>query len=427
MTDSRIVTLLRFEYRSTAIFAIADPDPAGAVDLPISVDSSGAPWIPPTAVAGSLRSHLTGTLDPEAVSRLMGSEPPGDSEDEAIRSRLQVNGTELAGAHRTVRLQTSVDRVSGSARAGSLRTVEALCEGAQLVIFMTVDGRLSDDERVALAGWTPVLGRARSRGMGTFAPIDLRMGILDLADPMDLRRWIGEGGPELHDTATTEILEPESGSRRDSIFRVHMRVADGLFSFDSSDGNTAASRTSIPGSSVKGVFRSRVEFILRSIGEPACEAAECGQCVACDMFGYANTDGARRSRIAFKDAPISLDDAPLEPEQLDSRMHVAIDRVTGGASRNRLFEERFVPHGATFDIVVDPLGVDPPSWVRDLLLWVVKDLHDSHVGVGGRTTRGFGTVCVAEAEHDPSYLDPSSLDDLLPVDSIVASREVDSE
>ncbi len=51
----------------------------------------------------------------------------------------------------------------------------------------------------------------------------------------------------------------------------------------------------VPGTTLKGVFRSRAEFILRSvIGEPAaCLPGTCGKCWTCQVFGYGGGVGHR--------------------------------------------------------------------------------------------------------------------------------------
>lgn len=144
----------------------------------------------------------------------------------------------------------------------------------------------------------------------------------------------------------------------------------------------------IPGSSLKGLLRSRVEYICRSAGAHACptrsdEQTRCGKCRPCRLFGYTNAESAQRSALAIHDARIS--DA-----QRQHRQHVAIDRFTGGAAQHLLYTDELVTAGR-FTIPVEVLRpID--STDRNLLRAVIADLHDGLIGIGARTTSGQGTV-----------------------------------
>lgn len=185
---------------------------------------------------------------------------------------------------------------------------------------------------------------------------------------------------------------------------LELRIVDGLFIPGERDGNTTRrygrpdGAPALEGSSIKGVLRSRSEFILRSIGVAACDPSAvkgaCGKCPVCLVFG----SPGRRGVVAVRSAPVVgfVD---------EMRSHVAIDRVSGGARDHQLFNEELLA-GGTFRLVVDAIG-DVPAWVRLLLLWVVRDLHDGLVGMAGRTTRGCGTV---------ELLDPSVVADLPPLE-----------
>ena len=71
-------------------------------------------------------------------------------------------------------------------------------------------------------------------------------------------------------------------------------------------------------------------------------------------------------------------------------MHVAIDRVSGGATDRLLFSEEVVLSGRFHLRVEAEVGV--PDWAANLLRAVVRDMHDGYVGVGSDTARGLGTV-----------------------------------
>jgi CRISPR/Cas system CSM-associated protein Csm3 (group 7 of RAMP superfamily) len=220
---------------------------------------------------------------------------------------------------------------------------------------------------------------------------EIRVGSLDLGQPDDLRMWLTLRGPELVDAVATRAvgLRPPA---MEPLISVELAVVDGLLVAGDREGShTRLYRRSgepiIEGSSIKGVLRSRAEFILRSLGINACHGAAgaCGDCPTCTVFGAKGHRGLVSVRSSVIRGPVER-----------KREHVAIDRVTGGARAHQLFDEEVVLAG-TLTLVVDAVG-EVPAWVGTILQWVIRDLDDGLVGLGSRTTRGFGTVRVIDRD-----------------------------
>jgi CRISPR/Cas system CSM-associated protein Csm3 (group 7 of RAMP superfamily) len=153
----------------------------------------------------------------------------------------------------------------------------------------------------------------------------------------------------------------------------------------------------LPATSIKGAMRGRAGFILRSLGvidEDACCATEgCGavDCPMCFLFG--STDRRGRLRIA---------DAILETSRTVTRTHVAIDRISGGASEHRLFTEKDIPFRPQMVLMLSNLGdgATTPDWVVSLLCAVLLDLHDGYVTLGSRGTTGLGHLTLTGDDAD---------------------------
>ena len=79
MTITLMVATVKVE-PGWAVGALAVSDPA--IDRDILLDAEGRPWIPGSALAGSLRAHLS-RADPPADERLMGSRPPRNQAEAA--------------------------------------------------------------------------------------------------------------------------------------------------------------------------------------------------------------------------------------------------------------------------------------------------------------------------------------------------------
>ena len=420
------MTLIVIDIVTESPWAVASPERAEAADLPVATDAYGSPYVPASSLAGSLRDHLRRH---DQDTALMGSRPPtlgdqhpaaGDSidgeGDGLTPSRLRLLGTELTAGDVFLYQQTAVDRRTGAAADKMLRSTQLLPAGSRIRLFIRSGGELGHETLDLLAGWRPYIGRGRSAGLGRARVACLRWGRLDMDDADDLKRWITLGGPALFAEVCTQVITPPDVSRpEDCVLHAQMRVVDGMLAAGEKQREGDRERTVphrrdgdyvIPGSSLRGVFRSRTEFILRSLGVEVCDGtAACGEssCPVCEVFGSSE----RASRLMFTDAVIGP--SPGGAPELQERAHVAIDRITGGARAGLLFSESVLVRGA-FNITIHATEA-LPTWVIPLLLHILADLDDGLIGLGGRVRRGLGTVKLVGDSEPPlaERLQPSAI------------------
>lgn len=423
---------------------VVDPRPAR------DADRHPKAFVPATALIGSLRRHLTafdGT-QPDAAERVrqwLGMDideattpksqhgtPTGQGGEQAPARREQPGRDTLVtalgpgsvsadgdGPVHGIRRSTAVDPSSRAAVDGTLRSVqivEATAEHPSVVSwFLEVPGAAEDFE-TALASWRPFIGAGRSVGWGRGRVATVERIDLDLAHPQDLTWWLtaragwfdgeepgrhvtttaGTGAPEkaLIDVSVTveDALHVGTGERvgaaKDTAKPLDL-VVDG-------DGNPI-----VPGSSLKGLFRARIERILRLA---AWEPAAVQEMVA-GLFGPERgkfEDEKRAGRGALR-----FEDLTFPKAKTVDRHHVAIDRFTGGARDGALFAVRAVARGASGRVrIYADRELTPPE--RNLLHWVLKDLHDGMVGIGGMSGRGYGTVRIDPVpEPEPVSARPS--------------------
>lgn len=190
----------------------------------------------------------------------------------------------------------------------------------------------------------------------------------------------------------------------------------------------------IPGSSLKGVFRSHIERIVGSLKarvicylfsvEAGKEAdrqqrqrdyrESCGEmfnkiakkdddgmgkkrserlserkdiiyaasCPACRLFGSTSFIG----RIAINDAYL----APDTREIKELRDGVGIDRLTGGASHGAKFELEVVSTGVVFETDIHLRNFE--LWQLGMLFVVLQDMEDELIPLGSGRSRGLGKV-----------------------------------
>ncbi len=160
----------------------------------------------------------------------------------------------------------------------------------------------------------------------------------------------------------------------------------------------------IPGSSLKGVVRSRYEKIISLFGGACCDIfdsksrcngeingktdqpyGERGRyvygyvCPACKLFGCLNL----ASRIFIADA------YPVGACTLGERTGVGINRITGAAQNSALYDFEVVEDG-TFQAEITLKNYE--LYQVALLLYVLKDLDEGYVSLGAAGTRGNGRM-----------------------------------
>jgi CRISPR-associated RAMP protein (TIGR02581 family) len=184
----------------------------------------------------------------------------------------------------------------------------------------------------------------------------------------------------------------------------------------------------LPGSSLKGVFRSHIEKIVcglkqqvvcypftpqdkqeeeryklqgdhrKSCGGLFNDLAKQGDemrkkledrtdlvykasCPACRLFGSTGFIG----RIAISDAHLVS-----EKQQTEFRDGVGIDRLTGGASHGAKFELEVVSTGMEFETDIHIRNFE--IWQLGMLFVVLQDLQDGLIHIGSGRSRGLGKV-----------------------------------
>ncbi|MCA1278257.1 RAMP superfamily CRISPR-associated protein [Saccharopolyspora sp. 7B] len=359
---------------------------------PLRRAPDGKIHLPGTTVAGSLRAHCA--RHDGALDALFGNKPPTRSSDrraDAIPSAIQVLGTALRPAGESVtHRRSAIDRERGAARTHHYYEVELLPAGTEFDVFLRwddPDAPLRDRFLAALTGWHPMLGRGVTRGAGRCSLIGWGEAEYDLSTGPGLLSWIRDTDIQSYPEPTKPVDTPEP----EIALRAELSIVDAVHcgTGDAQDNllPTFRLRTdgdyAIPGSTLKGVLRSRAEYICRVVGAGACTDQSCGECRPCTLFGHANAAGGRRGRIA-------VDDAVIREPVIAHRNHVAIDRFTGGARDTALYTHEVVASG-TFTLHVRALDAIDEADER-LLHAVLADLHDGYTGIGARTTAGYGTV-----------------------------------
>lgn len=165
----------------------------------------------------------------------------------------------------------------------------------------------------------------------------------------------------------------------------------------------------IPATSLKGVWRSAAERILRTAEEElACDPFEeradssqsCAKrlegkqydslrdtakiyaclCPACRLFGSTAHAGV----IALRDGWVAT------TESVETRTGIAIDRFTGGVKHGALYTVTPLSPGISFTINVEIANFE--FWHLGLLALVCREMDEGRIRLGSGTRRGLGHV-----------------------------------
>ena len=369
--------------------------------LPLRRDPDDAVALPGSTVAGSLRAHCAAW--PGLPDGLFGS-PPGA--EKMVPSPVQVLGVRLLGGvpHVTSATRVAIDRHRGAARVHALFTVEQLPAGTEFDVHLRWDdaGAALDGFLDAVRAWRPRIGRGVTTGSGACAVTGVESETYDLTSSAGLLEWLAVGDPASYPRPTKVLPAP---AMPEAVIDVALEIVDGLhigtgvrsrLPGHESEVSLLVQRNKVPyvpGSSLKGVLRWRVEYLCRVLGHPACDDADCGTCQPCLLFGWSPRSGGD-ARMGAR-AAVAIPDTEIHGAgDLDVRTHVALDLVTGGARPALLYAQQVVVTGR-FRLRVEPLRRLTEA-ERALLRVCVADLDDGLVGIGAATTRGLGTVRVRD-------------------------------
>ncbi|RLP10056.1 RAMP superfamily CRISPR-associated protein [Propionibacterium australiense] len=477
-------TYVRVTLQLESSWRIGAWDSSGADTVSTLTAPGGAPVVPGSSIAGSLRHAVAKELREQLFGPELSTESTGNNKTKLSASPWWVLGTVVRGAEITQRQRNRIDRTRGSASERALYRVEEVVppENTKTEVLVYLRREHEPGEQVieplleALRAWRPRVGGGASIGMGRARITELVHRTLDLDDPGDLMALVSAtgGGPDGQDDERpapakradallqgAESVSIESGNRTmppylDHVIKalLHQRSDQGHGDQPFLTAELAVDFLAVPdvqadrihGSSWKGLLRSRVEYIGRSLGHVVCGAGRdetggdgpetdtrhrevgtqgadggdpdtgdeqwtgCGHCAVCRFFGSTERPGV----VAFADSPFEFTGSGQH--EVRTRQRIAIDRFTGGVRDGALWPQLYL-QDVRLRLVVDvnPLAAAlSPSpgdeWVGQALLHSLRDLDDGLIGVGPEGAAGYGTAKVDSVMVGGERIDLGDLD-----------------
>lgn len=372
--------------------------------------------------------------DPDGVKYWFGYALGDGVDDAGYQSRIRLEDSTLAtvGDQKISRVHHQRNRHTGVVTAGGLYTMEACPPGttADTVIWIQDDPRRPHPEQPisklggqlvgdgnACVAWiirtlsTGILlgGRsARGVGLGKAEPESLIYRRFDLTSPADYadflevdRGWRmhrqrpdhGDPLPEVGDEIKEQTLRVSLALK---IPRGQdLLVAEGTVA--SPMRVTSGDRCGhwvIPGGTMRGLMRDWFNRLVAREGleiddsaaaftqldfesqkrHPNVKDAKNPSCPINDLFGTTSQAG----RIKITDALASYQQEP--EKQLQKRMHVAVDRITGGAADKLLFENEVLVSGGS-DSPIFHLEIQIERAQEREARWLGQTIQSLHLGL----------------------------------------------
>lgn len=367
-------------------------------DSDILKDCDEKPFVPGSSLAGSMRAYLEKEKNEPCM---MGYT---DREDTGKMSSLFISDLTLDREFVTgIRDGVALDE-NKVAKTGSKYDMEILEGNAEGHFYMELTVRENDEQKEeeweqelatvfqGIQSGEIRLGSRKTRGFGEFEILSLTVrtfgkeNYLDYADAYEESTWTDlpdEKDKWLHKTAERKMIH----------ITVPLRLKGGIsirqYAARKNEPDfvhlTDHQMPVIPGSSMAGAIRHRIERILRELGENGAEIPVSVEQIIDTAFGYVDKTQACTSNIIISESEI-------RNAGFLTMARTGISRFESAARNGALYKERTCVDGETnLNIIVRRnKEYKDEKWIIGILLLAIKDLQNGFLAVGGQTAIGRG-------------------------------------
>ena len=343
-------------------------------------DAKGCAYLQGSSLAGALRAYHRAVFGIEANEALFGSQRRGAGH--LVISDGYFTCTQPWETRPRLRINARM----GTAEQGGKFDLTHLPVGTTMEFSLTWLGQQEDQGELAqveqllaaLHQGVIRLGAQKTNGFGRVS-LTVRRQLYDMQQERDRTSWLQE----------TDLAEPfplpAVAQPRQICFQVQGQADNLLVKSGRAERRESKNITVplqeqgkpiLPGSSVKGVLRSRVASIAHILGRDGAEELLFGR-------GSAETDNGVGGQVV-------VDDVRLSGERRQTISRIRINRFTGGVMRGGLFTEEAVSSPVTLKLSV-------PETCQGYCSYLVYALRDLGLGLyqlgsGGSIGRGFVKV-----------------------------------
>ena len=428
----RIVVEGDLELLTPAHFGSGDAE--GVADLSLLRDAhDGSALLPGASIAGALRNYWRErTRGYDAVaedSDLFGAKRGAKEEMAGNQSLLIVEDSIGPQPQVELRDGVKIDGQTRTAEEGKLFDIELLRAGTrfplrfELLIPAGQREQLCRDLALALQGfeWDEItLGARKRRGLGRCRVQEWRVWRYDLTTSDGILAWLAEGRdwqdlpvvPVVPGSSLAGILSVPLKDVKDKRYRFEMvaefalggslLVRSGFGQADqgpdavhlhralyNESGSGQAEREPVlPGTSLAGMLRARALRIANTLTPDRVEAER----LVNQLFGVGPEDPDWKDKKKRRASRLVVHEAVVENVRTLVQNRIRVDRFTGGAMDNYLFNEAPVFGGENSHLTLELTLREPRPYEIGLLLLLLKDLWTGDLPVGGESSVGRGRL-----------------------------------
>lgn len=409
MSNSRVLKRKVFQIKFVTVSPLSVSSGEDEwTDSDVLKNWDGEPFVSGSSIAGAMRAYLEKEKDDICLMGYSGADDTGKMSSLFISDIVFDAGYKM-GVRDGVALGNNK-----TAKTGSKYDVEILEHGASGTFYMELVVRESDNESEMDEELVKIfagiklgeirLGKKKTRGFGEFKPTSIKCSVfgrdnyLDYSKAYDTEYW-----DELSDDK--EAWENVKICDKKKIhIEVPLKLTGGISirQYAAIKGQpdfihiTDNGVPVIPGSSMTGAIRHRINEILSELSRENIIRQDKLTDIIDTMFGYVDDTGANASCIVVSESEIK-GAVPL------TMTRTGVSRFESAVKRGALYKERtYVGGSFSLRILVDKDSRHGDAkWIIGLLLLALKDLQNGYLAVGGETAIGRGIF----AENGPILID----------------------
>lgn len=378
--------------------------------------ADGIPFVQAASISGVFQAYYRKAFGTEEADLLFGKQNPDDEnqDESSYGSRIRISDgifcPEGAALKMELRPRVKINPKTGTCdssdvqgtnrRSGQKFNMEYIGAGAKIrfsVYLYDVDKKEMLEEIFSAIQQQQIqFGGQKSNGCGYLEIDRVLYKEFDMKQEEDRNLWMREEDLEEHAYEDYTSKFPEgtaidaykitvTGRTEGELLVKSIAVTDdGEDAPDCMNIQNAKKDYIVPGSSLKGTIRSRMEMIASYLEERE---------IIGNTFGIPERKGqkGKTGNIRFFDTVIG---EQKKNEQNKIRHRIHIDKFTGGVMHSGLFSEKNVFGNVEFRI--DVLNKNYPERTCGLLLLALRDMEAGMVSVGGGRNVGKGFIAIGK-------------------------------
>lgn len=368
------ICLLKLSMTSISPLSLFDGDD-------VLIDGKKA-YLSGTSIAGGLRSYL------ESMGKETENLFGGHTSKDKKQSKIYFYDSYADVKEIERRVEIGVDDRLGSTIDGSKREEEYYSRGLEFELTIKIDDYEEGDMKLLIESLKALdrgiirLGGNKSNGLGKFRIDRLERDIYDLSNIDDLTRYLRRDfqAEDIKEDLLGDLLDEGYCSFRLEGGLTSPLLISGVQSYDVDSVDYESIRSGgeyiVPGSSFKGVLKSRMKQIENYLGEKK---------LVNEVFGSSKDGKSNEISKIFVDENIIYNTR----ERVD-HSRIKIDKFTGGTLTGSLHDDRPVKGDIDFNLIYKTQNNEDDNYIIKLILLALRDLAMEDLVIGSGTSIGRG-------------------------------------